>query len=187
MIIGLRDWGVDVDVTPCLGKGFRIRGSSDSGDHKGKLFSSLEITSFDANGIMTCTDGCRYQAIGAASIGRCNARLEHFVVLCQLVSSYTSFHEFLNKLTSWTKSIQPLPSLKELPSVNRSTFLFNKANRGAPSVAAHVRAFVASTNSAAAVPTHKSTGIPDKDGQLARIDIHPSTVLCTSLLTLQVV
>jgi hypothetical protein len=185
MIIGLRDWGVDVDVTPCLGKGFRIRGTSDSGEHLGKLFSSLEIRSYDANGIMTCTDGCQYKAIGAASIGRCNARLQHFVVLCQLVSSYTSFHEFLKELTAWTKFIQPLPPLKELPPVNRSTF--NKANRGAPSVAAHVSAYVASTTSAAAVPTHKPTGIPDKDGQLARIDIHPSTVLCTSLLTLQVV
>ena len=187
MIIGLRDWGVDIDVTPCLGKGFRIRGTSDSGEHVGRLFSSLEIRSYDANGIMTCTDGCQYKAIGAASIGRCNARLQHFNVLCQLVSSCKSFHEFLKELTTWTTFIQPLPPLKELPPGKRSNLLVNKANRGAPSVAAHVRDYVASTKSAAAVPTHKSTGIPDKDGQLARIDIHPSTVLCTSLLTLQVV
>jgi hypothetical protein len=143
MIIGLRDWGVDVDVTPCLGKGFRIRGTSDSGEQVGRLFSSLEITSFDGLGIMTCLDGCQYRAIGAASIGRCTARLEHFVVLCRLVNSYTSFHEFLKELTAWTTFIQPLPSLKEVRPVNRSNFLFNKANRGAPSVAAHVRAYVA--------------------------------------------
>jgi hypothetical protein len=186
MIIGLRDWGVDVDVTPCFGKGFRIRGTSDSGEHLGRLFSSLEIRSYDANGIMTCTDGCQYRAIGAASIGRCNARLQHLNVVCQLVSSYTSFHEFLKELTAWTNHIQPLPSLQELP-LNRTNFLFNKFNKGAPSVAAHVRDYLASTKSAAAVPSHKPTGIPDKDGQLARIDIHPSTVLCTSLLTLQVV
>ena len=124
MIIGLRDWGVDVDVTPCFGKGFRIRGTSDSGEHLGRLFSSLEIRSYDANGIMTCTDGCQYRAIGAASIGRCNARLEHIVVLLDLVGSpYTSFHEFLNRLTSWTKCIQPLPPLQQLLPVNRSTFL----------------------------------------------------------------
>jgi hypothetical protein len=114
---------------------------------------------------MTCTDGCQYQAIGAFSIGRCNARLEHIVFLLDLVGSpYTSFHEFLNRLTSWTKIIQPLPPLPLLP-VNRSTFLFNKFNktsRGVSSVAAHVRAYVASTTSAAAVPTHKTTGIPDK-------------------------
>ena len=187
MIIGLRDWGVDIDVTPCYGKGFRIRGTSDSVDHRGKLFSSFEIKSFDANGIMTCTDGCRYQAIGTPSIGRCNSRLQHFAVLCRLVNSCTSFHEFLKELTAWTQFIQPLPPLKELPPGKRSNLLVNKANRGVPSVAAHVRDYVASTKSAAAVPTHKSTGIPDKDGQLARIDIHPSTVLCTSLLTVQVV
>ena len=124
MIIVLRDWGVDVDVTPCFGKGFRIRGTSDSPEHPGKLFHSLEIQSFDAKGIMTCMDGCLYQAIGPASLGRLSARIDHVVVLREIVQrTYRNFHVFLTTLTAWTKVIQPLLSRPELCLPNRSGVL----------------------------------------------------------------
>ena len=113
MIIGLSNWGIDVDVTPCLGKGFRIRGTSDVPEYQGKFFISLEIKSFNENGVMVCLDGCQYQAIGGPSLGRNSARLEHFGALNQIVNgSHKNFHAFLTALTSWTKAIQPLPRLQ---------------------------------------------------------------------------
>ena len=130
MIIGLSQWGVDVDVTPCLGKGFRIRGTSDSAEYRGKFFSSLEIKSFNENGIMQCIDGCLYQAIGPPSQARLSARIENLVVLKQIVERpHKNFHDFLTTLTSWTKVIQPLPSLKEVRNVTR-TFVLSQLHAG---------------------------------------------------------
>jgi hypothetical protein len=125
MIIGLSNWGVDVDVTPCLAKGFRIRGICDSGDHRGKFFSSLEIKSFNEDGVMQCIDGCQYQTIDGPSLGRNSARIEHWGALNQIVTgSHNNFHAFLTALTAWTKSIQPLPRLQEVTT--RTAFLAQK-------------------------------------------------------------
>ena len=127
MIIGLSNWGIDVDVTPCLGKGFRIRGTSDVPEYQGKFFISLEIKSFNENGVMVCLDGCQYQAIGGPSLARNSARLEHFGALNQIVNgSHKNFHAFLTALTSWTKAIQPLPRLQEAKT--RTAWLSQKSN-----------------------------------------------------------
>jgi hypothetical protein len=125
MIIGLSNWGIDVDVTPCWGKGFRIRGTSDLAEYQGKFFVSLEIKSFNENGVMVCLDGCQYQAIGGPSLARNSARIEHFGALNQIVNgSHNNFHAFLTVLTSWTKSIQPLPRRQEVTT--RTAFLSQK-------------------------------------------------------------
>ena len=127
MIIGLSNWGIDVDVTPCLGKGFRIRGTSDVPEYQGKFFISLEIKSFNENGVMVCLDGCEYQAIGGPSLARNSARIEHFGALNQIVNgSHKNFHAFLTALTSWTKAIQPLPRLQEAKT--RTAWLSQKSN-----------------------------------------------------------
>ena len=129
MIIGLSNWGIDVDVTPCLGMGFRIRGTSDVAEYQGKFFISLEIKSFNENGVMVCLDGCQYQAIGGPSLGRNSARLEHFGALNQIVNgSHKNFHAFLTALTSWTKAIQPLPRLQEAKT--RTAWLSQKSGTG---------------------------------------------------------
>ena len=120
MIISLIEWGLDVDVTPCFGKGFRIRGtySGDlSSEHHGRFFSSIEIKSFNEEGHMTSLDGCVYKAIGQASKARHSGRLEHMIQLMQIVDRpHENFHALLTTLSSWIKTIQPLPQRNVVPT-----------------------------------------------------------------------
>ena len=123
MTVSLEQWGIDVDVSPRLGLGFRVRGTYQGPTRQlnGKLFTSVEVKSVElSTGVFTSCDNVLYKLVGQPLQQRNKARIEHILGLDDIViNNHGNVCELLNSLQQFIKSIQPVATGKTFNNFNK--------------------------------------------------------------------